>query len=71
MVNKKLFIINCQLPIILRVFVTPCLNPLLPPSRGICNPTMIINGFKIRKYNSFGLQILASGVASSCLHKLL
>ena len=58
MVNKKLFIINCQLPII-------------PPSRGICNPTMIINGFKIRKYNSFGLQILASGVASSCLHKLL
>ena len=52
MVNKELFIINCQLPII-------------PPSRGICNPTMIINGFKIRKYNSFGLQILASGVASS------
>ena len=26
MVNKKLFIINCQLPIILRVFVTPCLE---------------------------------------------
>ena len=27
------------------------------PSRGICNPTLIINGFKIRKYNSFGLPL--------------
>ena len=27
------------------------------PFRGICIHTMIINGFKIRKYNSFGLPL--------------
>jgi hypothetical protein len=29
----------------------------IAPSRGICNPTLILNGFKIRKYNSFGLPL--------------